>query len=113
PVTADNFIRAESHLYLGNVVKNGGFGKCFHQPQPMPVNKQDVVRANRDTLYSSAVLDLQAAAATITLPNAGNRFMSLMVVNEDHYVYTVLYGAGDYTFTREKVGTRYILAAVR
>ena len=30
PVTADNFIRAESDLYFGNAVKEGGFGK-FHR----------------------------------------------------------------------------------
>ena len=27
PVTVDNFTRAESDLYLGNIVKDGGFGK--------------------------------------------------------------------------------------
>lgn len=27
PVTADNFVRAESDLYFGGVIKDGGFGK--------------------------------------------------------------------------------------
>ena len=33
PVTADNFVRAESDLYLGGVLKDGGFGKFFHNRQ--------------------------------------------------------------------------------
>jgi hypothetical protein len=38
------------------------------------------VRPNRDTLYSFAVFDLDAGPVTITLPDAGKRFMSLMVI---------------------------------
>jgi hypothetical protein len=81
PVTADNFIRAESDMYFGTIVKQGGFGKFFHQPQPMPIDKQDVVRANRDTLYSGAVCDLDAGPVTITLSHAGERFMSMQVID--------------------------------
>jgi hypothetical protein len=49
----------------------------------------------------------------ITLPNASKRFMSMMVVNEDHYVYEVDYGAGNYNFTKSEVGTRYVMMALR
>jgi hypothetical protein len=51
-VMADNFVRAESHTYFGNAVKQGGFGKFYHYRDPMPIDAQTVVRANRDTLYS-------------------------------------------------------------
>ena len=33
------------------------------------------------------MFDLDAGPATITLPDAGKRFMSMMVIDEDHYVY--------------------------
>ena len=36
-----------------------------------------------------------------------------MVIDEDHYVPEVVYGAGSYTFTREKIGTRYVSFGVR
>ena len=39
---------------------------------------------------------------TITLPDAGQRFMSMMVIDEDHYVHTVVYGAGNYTFIQRQ-----------
>ena len=72
-----------------------------------------MIRLNRDTLYSSAVFDLDAGPVTITLPDNGDRFMSMMVVNEDHYVPEVVYGKGSYTLSRDKVGTRYVMTAVR
>jgi hypothetical protein len=113
PVTVENFARAESDLYFGNIVKDDGFGKFFHIRQPTPIDRQNVIRMNRDTLYSSAVFDLDAGPVTISLPDAGKRFMSLQVIDEDHYVPAVVYGAGKYTYTREQVGTRYMVVAVR
>ena len=113
PVTVDNFARAESDLYFSNMVKDGAFGKFLHRREPAAIDNQTVIRLNRDTLYSSAVFDLEAGRVTITLPDAGQRFMSLMIINEDHYVPEVAYGAGPRTITKEKVGTRYVVAAVR
>jgi len=84
-VTADNFIRAESDLYFGNIVKDDAFGKFTHNRVPTPIEKQTVIRMNRDTLYSGGIFDLDAAPVTITLPDAGTRFMSMQVISEDHY----------------------------
>ncbi|XZE44173.1 DUF1254 domain-containing protein [Pirellulaceae bacterium SH467] len=113
PVTVENFIRAETDMYFGVTVNRGGFGKFYHYRDPMPIDKQDVVRANRDTLYSAAVFDLDAGPVTITMPDAGERFMSLFVIDQNHYVPSVAYGAGKNTFTREQIGTRYVMAGVR
>jgi hypothetical protein len=115
PVTVDNFTRAETDLYFNTGVKQaGGTGKFFHYREPMAIDKQTVVRANRDTLYSSAVLDLDAGPATISLPDAGGRFRSMFVINEDHYIVgDVEYRAGDYTYDRQKAGTRYVMIGLR
>ena len=113
PVTPENFVRAESDLYFNGVVKNGGFGKFDHTREPTPLDKQTVIRLNRDTVYSAAVFDLDAAPVSITMPDAGERFMSLQVIDEDQYTYGVFYGAGTYTLSREEVGTRYVVTAVR
>jgi hypothetical protein len=114
-VTVDNFIRAESDLYFGNAVRDaGGTGKLYHRREPMQIDKQTVIRPNRDTLYSSAVIDLDAGPVTITLPDAGKRFRSMQLINEDHYVVgDVEYGAGTYAYDRQKVGTRYVLIGLR
>ena len=113
PVTVDNFVRAESDLYLGNIAKQGGgLGKLFHRREPSSIADQTVIRLNRDTLYSSGVFDLDAGPVTVTMPDSGARFMSLMSVSQDHYAATV-YGAGTYIYDKGKVGTRYVLIGVR
>ena len=113
PVTADNFIHAETDRAFSAVVKDNGFGKFNHARTPTPLDKQLVPRQNRDTLYSTAVFDLDAGAVTITLPDAGKRFMTLMTIDEDHYVVEVVYDSKPHTYTRQQVGTRYLLVAGR
>jgi hypothetical protein len=112
PVTVDNFRRAESDLVMGPIVKDGGFGKYVHHRDLYPV-EAPIVRPNRDTLYSFSIFDLDAGPVTIALPNAGQRFMSLQVIDGDQYTPEVHYGAGRYTFAREKFDTRYVQLGVR
>jgi hypothetical protein len=59
------------------------------------------------------VYDLDAGPVTITLPEAGTRFMTMIVFDEDHYVYTVVYRSGTYSFKKDQVGSRYAMAAIR
>jgi len=115
PVTIDNYIRAETHLYLGNVVKEtGGTGRLVHHRGLVSIDMQAVNRPNRDTYYSPLVVDLDGGPVTITLPDAGKRYRSMQVFNEDHYVIgNVEYDAGTYSYDRGKVGTRYALIALR
>ena len=112
-VTPDNFVRAESDLYFSGVVKSGGFGKFDHTRDPAPLDKQTVIRLNRDTLYSAAVFDLDAGPVTITLPDVGKRFMSMQVIDEDQYTHAVHYGGGSYSLNKKDIGTRYVLVAIR
>ncbi|WP_245330533.1 DUF1254 domain-containing protein [Bradyrhizobium sp. AS23.2] len=112
PVTVDNFVRAESDLYASNLEKEGGLGKLSHRREPASIDRQSVIRLNRDTLYSSAVFDLDAGPVTITLPDAGKRFMSMQAISEDHYA-TTSYGTKPHTFTRENIGTRYLIVGIR
>lgn len=72
-----------------------------------------MIRPNRDTLYSAGVFDLDAGPVTIMLPDAGSRFMSLQVIDEDQYTPAVFYGAGNYTLSKDRIGTRYVLVALR
>jgi hypothetical protein len=78
-----------------------------------PIDDQKVIRANRDTLYSVAVFDLDAGPVTITLPDAGKRFLSMQVYDEDQYTSPAIYEPGSQTFTRDQIGTRYVMMAVR
>lgn len=113
PVNPDNFIRAESDLYFSRVAGDGGFGRFTHNRDLTPLDHQIVVRQNRDTLYSAAVFDLDAGPVTVTVPDAGGRFLSAQVISEDHYVPAVVYSPGPLTLTKGVVGTRYVIVAVR
>jgi hypothetical protein len=114
PVTVENFPRAESDVYFASPIKQaGGIGRFYHYRETMPIAEQTVVRANRDTLYSAAIFDLDAGPVTITLPDSGKRFMSMQVINEDQFTPMVVYGKGAYTLTKDKIGTKYVLAAIR
>jgi hypothetical protein len=84
----------------------------LHHREPISIDFP-IVRPNRDTLYSLSVFDLDAGPVTVTLPKAGERFMSMQVIDEDHYTPEVVYGVGTYTFNREKIGTRYVSLGVR
>ncbi len=113
PVNPDNFVRAESDLYFGNTVANGGFGRFDHTREPAPIDKQTVIRLNRDTIYSAAVFDLDAGPVTITKPDSGDRYMSMQVINQDHYTHDVIHEPGPFTLTRGDVGTRYVIIGTR
>jgi hypothetical protein len=97
----------------GLIKDSGGIGKLNHRREPARIDNQTVIRLNRDTLYSSALFDLDAGPVTITMPNPGKRFMSLQIISEDHYVPAVYYGVGSHTLTKQNVGTRYVAAAIR
>lgn len=112
-VTVDNFPRAETNRYMAGQVGRGGLSKFVATRTLAPIERQAVIRMNRDTLYASAVIDLNAGPATIVLPDAGRRYLSAHVINEDHYTTMVAYGAGSHTLTRQGVGTRYAYVIVR
>jgi hypothetical protein len=113
-VNAFNFPRAESDMYFARFVKlAGGLGKFYFIRTPTSMDKQDVVRMNRDALYGAAVFDLDAGPVTITLPDTVKRFLSMQIVNPDHYSPETVYAPLKYTLTREKIGTRYVSTLFR
>ena len=112
-VTPDNFNRAETDMYFEKLADEGGLGTFAHHRQLVEIDRQTVIRSNRDTLYSTAVFDLDAAPVTITLPDPGNRFISMQVLDEDQYTHEVVYASGPYYLNRHDLGTRYVLCIVR
>ena len=112
-VNVDNFVRAESHrMFADNQALAGGVGRFLHNRTPADITKQTVIRLNRDTLYSFAIVDL-AQPVRLRLPDAGGRYLSAMVVNEDHYINAVLHEPGEHQLTSDTFGSRYVFVAVR
>ncbi|MCL5778345.1 DUF1254 domain-containing protein [Limibaculum sp. FT325] len=113
PVTIDNFIRAATDIELDKYVSlAGGVNRFFHFRDPTPVENQPTIRMNRDTLYSVAVIDI-SEGATLTLPDVGDRYMSAMVINQDHFINAVFHGGGTYTLDMETCDTPYVIVFMR
>ncbi|GAA2970715.1 hypothetical protein JOD63_000819 [Microbacterium terrae] len=112
-VNADNFALAETHRMMRDLQRNaGGVNRFLHSRTPADIENQAVIRLNRDTLYSFAVVDI-SAGATFTLPEHGDRYMSAMVVDEHHYIDAVFHGAGEHRLTLDEFDTPYVVLAVR
>lgn len=111
-VTIENYVRAESDFQFGGyIAKLDCFGRLVHYRAPYDVHNQVTVSGNLDTLYSFGVFDL-ASPLTVRLADAGDRYHSLMTVNQDHSM-EVAYSPTKVTLTAESVGSRYVMVAVR
>lgn len=112
-VNVDNFVRAETARMLADIQAGAGGVNVFrHNREPARIDEQTVIRLNRDTFYSFAVVDL-AGGGQLVLPDPGERYVSVMVVNEDHLINEIFHGAGTFELSAERTGTRYALLAVR
>ena len=80
-VNVDNYARAEVASQVDRFVGFGAGGNDWtHIRTPTPLDRQTVIRMNRDTLYSVAVVDA-GAGVTVTLPDAGGRYLTVMVMD--------------------------------
>jgi len=110
-VTPETYIRAESDRQFGVVVNMAGsVNRFYHFRRPTPLDKQNIVRMNRDTLYSMAVVDT-SKGPTITVPELPNgRYASVHLIDNDHYCPGVIYSSGTHELPRD---TKYLGVGVR
>jgi hypothetical protein len=110
-VTPETYIRAESDRQFGVVAQMaGGVNRLYHFRRPTPLDKQNIVRMNRDTLYSMAIVDT-SKGATITVPEfPKDRYASVYLVDNDHYCPFVIYRAGTHELPQD---TKYLGVGVR
>lgn len=79
-----------------------GVNKFLHKRKLTPTDQQPVVRMNRDTYYSMAVIDV-SEGATVTMPDIPEgKYMSIQGITEDHRILPMIYGAGTFTLTTTK-----------
>lgn len=112
-VNALNFTRAETNRMFSDISHNaGGVGKWLHNRVPTPLDQQTVIRMNRDTLYSFVLADI-SQGADLTLPDAGDRYISAMIINQDHYINRVFHEPGTHHLTEEDFGSPFVGIGVR
>ena len=110
-VTPDTYIRAETDRQFAEIVKMaGGVNRFYHFRSPTPLDRQNVVRMNRDTLYAAAVVDTEGGA-TITIPEfPDDRYFSILVIDNDHYAPKVFYEPGTHAIPAD---TKYVTLVQR
>jgi hypothetical protein len=110
-VTPETYIRAESDRQFGVVAKMaGGVNKFYHFRRPTPLDKQNVVRMNRDTLYSMGIVDTSKGATIIVPEFPKDRYVSVYLVDNDHYCPSVIYSTGTHELPRD---SKYLGVGVR
>jgi hypothetical protein len=110
-VTQANYARAESDRTFFNISGlAGGVNKFWFIRNVTPLDKQTVVRMNKDTLYAGAVVDT-SMGATITVPEVPKgRYFSVLMIDNDHYSPGVIYTPGTHDLPRD---TKYLFLILR
>ncbi len=112
-VNVDNYVRAESDFQIKTYAETiGAFGTLVHQRDFYSVENQLTVRVNRDTYYSFGLYDL-TSPVTIIKPDPGDRFQSLMIINQDYSISPAIHEGGRFRYTQEDLGTRYMIVVLR
>lgn len=109
PVTAASYPTDEtSHQILRNQ-DLAGVNQFLHKRQLTPTDAQPVVRMNRDTYYSFAVVDV-SKGASVTLPEVpSGRYISVQPVTEDHRIQPMFYGAGTFKLSTHTGSHLYLV----
>lgn len=109
-VTRDNYKVAESDLAFNRVARFVGTNRFLHRPvDSFDLENQTVVRMNRDTIYSGAVVNI-SEGATVTLPESDGRYVSMMIVQNDHYIDQVFMTPGEYVIEAD---TEFVMVVLR
>jgi hypothetical protein len=107
-VTQDNFPQAYTNMRFDRILKKtGGVNKFFTMPVPSSIPaEQFVVRMNRDTPYSVAVVDMSSGDVYVTIPET-DKYVTIQVVDENHETQPMIYGSGRHKITA-KTGHAFV-----
>lgn len=113
PVNVMNFVTAQTAMQFDTYqTKAGGVNKALNIREPVPIDAQSTIRINRDTLYSFITIDI-SKGASVTLPEADGRYMSMMVVNEQDYTNAVYTEPGTYELTEKQFDSDHVWVVIR
>ena len=94
--TPENYPTLETSRQLLIVQGRAAVNQIAHNRKLTPTDDQPVVRMNRDTFYSFAVVDV-SAGASITIPSVPEgKYVSVQPVTMDHRIQPMSYGSGTF-----------------
>ena len=103
--TAENYPTLETSRQLLAAQGRAAVNQFAHNRKLTPTDDQPVVRMNRDTYYSFAVVDV-SAGASITIPEIPEgKYVSVQPVTMDHRIQPMSYGSGTLSWQRTMAHT--------
>lgn len=113
-VNAFNYVKAKTatqfDLYLARA--GGEMNSFSHGRNLVSIDTRSSRRLNRDTLYSVALIDI-SEGGSIFLPDTGDRYVSVQVMNEDGYTNNIFHGAGEHKMSVAEFDTSFVWVLVR
>ena len=110
PVTMENYVVAESDWYFDGVQKKVGVNVWMHD-DPVSKDKQQVIRSNRDVVYSIAIVDV-SKGATFTVPKS-NEFQAIHIIDEAHLFHQVVLNGQSLTVNSDNIQGKYVYLLAR
>jgi hypothetical protein len=108
-VTPESYPTDETSRQLLKSQDLVGVNNFNHKRQLTPTDMQPVVRMNRDTYYSMAVIDV-SKGASITMPEIPEgKYMSIQPVTLDHRIQAMKYGAGTFELSTHTSTHLYVV----
>jgi hypothetical protein len=113
-VDAFNYVRAKTAIQFDKYLSraDGKINTFYHRRAVVGIDAKSSKRLNRDTLYSAAIVDI-SQGATVVMPDVGDRYVSVQVVNEEGFTNKVFHGGGSHSLTVKEFDTPYVWLLVR
>ena len=94
--TAENYPTLETSRQLLIAQGRAAVNEFAHNRKLTPTDDQIVVRMNRDSYYSFAVVDVSAGASITIPPLPEGKYVSVQPVTMDHRIQPMSYGSGTF-----------------
>ena len=114
PVDAFNYVPAKTAIQFDKYLSMaaGRLNTFSHRRSLVGIDAKSSKRLNRDTLYSVAIVDI-SQGATLVMPEVGDRYVSVQVVNQEGFTNKVFHGGGRHSLTVKEFDTPYVWLLVR
>jgi hypothetical protein len=107
--TAENYPTHETARQLLIAQARAPVNEILHYRELTPTDDQPVVRMNRDTYYSFAVVDISNGASITIPPIPEGKYVSVQPVTMDHRIQPMSYGSGSFELAAHTGTHMYLL----
>ncbi|GEA49686.1 hypothetical protein VIN01S_04900 [Vibrio inusitatus NBRC 102082] len=109
-VTKDNYVEAETDWYFSGVQEKSGVNSWMHDA-PVSIENQQVIRSNRDVVYSIAIVDV-SEGATFTVPES-EHYQLIHIMDELHLSHQVVSRGESLTISANDINGEYVYVLAR